>query len=112
AGFPGSLFRRQPSPADRLCARYHAVHYGVDHPAVVDRRMAVSGKAVEGRRTRTPKDYDLYPISDRRSVGYSIGYDGPGISKNGRRRDSSWNRVHSDDHDHADGGHGVHHVAW
>ncbi len=38
---------------------------------------------------------------------------GHGISENGRQFvTQSRNRVHPDDHDHADGGHGVHHVAW
>ena len=39
AGLRRSVFRRQSSPSDAVCPGHHAVHHGIDHPAVADRGL-------------------------------------------------------------------------
>ena len=54
-------------PADDLRAGHHALHHGVDHPAVADGGGADARKAAEGRRAGPAQDHPVDPLPDRRS---------------------------------------------
>ncbi|KAF1854110.1 hypothetical protein Lal_00005328 [Lupinus albus] len=59
--------RRCASPHDHLRAQHHAVHLGVHHRAVADRRVAADGGHEEGRRGRAQEAEPVHPIRHRRS---------------------------------------------
>ena len=58
---------RQPRQGDDLRAGHHALHQRVDHPAAPDRRVAVPGAAVEGRRARAPQDHAVHALRHDRA---------------------------------------------
>ena len=62
-----SVRRRQYPPVDHLRPGHHALHHGVDHPAVADRGRPHSRKAAEGRRARPPQDHAVDPLPDGRA---------------------------------------------
>src|SRR5439155_249464 len=68
------LFRRRTPPPLRLRPRHHAVHFGVDHPAVAHRRLAVPREALEGRRDGPPQDQPVHALRHDRFVDRSVAW--------------------------------------
>src|SRR5436305_1693136 len=86
-------------------------YHGVDHPAVADGRLALFGKAFQGRRTRAPEDHDLHALPDGCLERCAVGRHRRRVTASGSVRRQSRNRLHINDHAHADDRYGVHYVA-
>ena len=100
-----------------LRAGHHALHQRVDHPAAVDRRLAVPRAAVEGRRAGAEEDHAVHPLRHDPAGGRSgvRHRDLPGAPDQRRRRPAARLQrrlgLPADDRAHADDGHVLRHVA-
>src|SRR5262245_37640086 len=110
-GLTGHVLRWKLPAVDGVCPGHHAVHHGIDHPSAPDGRVALFGEAVKRRRTRAPQDHDLYTLPYGRALRSSVAGHGDGVYEESGNCDASRRWFRPDDHDHADGRYGVHHVA-